>query len=79
MSGKKVASEQKAFIKEKSKTTCVDFKTMFKNTFSEYYNELNKKVDEELQFQESQQKILHEKIADTEKKILAVQNKVIIV
>jgi len=49
---------------------------MFTNSFQEYYAELNKKVDEELQFQESQQKILHEKIADSEKKILAVQNKV---
>jgi len=71
-----VAVEQKAFIKEKSKQTCIDFKTMFTNSFQEYYAELNKKVDEELQFQEGQQKILHKKIADTEKKILAAQNKV---
>ncbi len=49
---------------------------MFTNSFQEYYNELNKKVDEELQFQESQQKTLHEKIAETEKKIALTEKKV---
>jgi len=71
-----VAVEQKVFIKEKSKQTCIDFKTMFTNSFQEYYAELNKKIDEELQFQEGQQKILHEKISDKELKILAAQNQV---
>lgn len=41
-----------------------------------YYEELNKKVGEELMSQEAQQKDLHDKIESYEKKIAATQTKV---
>lgn len=53
-------------------------KNELENGFKEYYEELNKKVTDELSHQETQQQDIHNKMGKYEKKIEIIDRKVIL-
>ena len=65
---KKIGSDFKIFVKSTSNEHMEKLKDEMLIGFHKYYDELNKKVAEELQHQESQQNDLHGKIKNSEKK-----------
>lgn len=66
---KKIGGDYKAFIKQNSNDYSTKLKSELMKGFQTFFDELNKKVSEELSAQEKQQKSLHDKLDKKEKKL----------
>jgi hypothetical protein len=69
---KKIGTDFKSFIKNSSNDYMKKLLEVVQNGFIDYYDELNKRVIDELNSQETQQKNLHEKIEKYEKSIESI-------
>jgi len=76
ITARKVATEFKNFLKINNKTYSDNLKNTLLAGFREYYDDLNKKVIEEHQKQDLQQKNIHDKADNYDDKITFLTEKV---
>jgi hypothetical protein len=71
---KQIGGEYKTFIKTNSKDYLEKLKSELMKGFKTYFDDLNTRVTQELQAQETQQKSIHDKIESKEKKSQDMHN-----